>query len=254
MICNLSHSGISLEYNESQIEKAVLWERHCHAQYEIISVLEGDVNIMLEGQSYRIKDNQTILIPPVSYHTVTTNDAHTYKRITALFDISALPDVLQQDFRCLCQDIRILTTPLMQQIKEICVKANSDYYGPLLNSLLMQFFYEALSAAPSAVATDRDVFLHDAISYIDQHIHERISLDDLAAYTSRSKSSFCHLFKEKMKVSPKQYILEKKLALAENFIAEGTPATIAAARVGYDNYSSFYRIYRKYAQNPFGPE
>ena len=38
-----------------------------------------------------------------------------------------------------------------------------------------------------------------------------------------------------MKVSPKQYILEKKLALAEKYIAEGVPATIAAASVGYDN-------------------
>ena len=44
--------------------------------------------------------------------------------------------------------------------------------------------------------------------------------------------------------------LEKKLALAEKYITEGVPATIAAASVGYDNYSNFYRVYRKYAQNP----
>ena len=70
-------------------------------------------------------------------------------------------------------------------------------------------------------------------------------LDDLAAYTSRSKSSFCHLFEARMNITPKQYILQKKLALASKLIDEGVPRTAAAMRVGYDNYSNFYRLYHK---------
>ena len=252
MLCNLGDSGFSLDYNESQSESTVIWQRHCHAQYELISVLEGDVSITLEGSSYRLKDNQTILIPPFSYHTVATNEARRYRRVTALFDISAVPEVLRQNFQRFCSDTVILSAPVMQRVQELCAKENTDYYGPLLDSLLVQFFYDVLSTTPKTIAAEKDDFLQKAISYIDLHIHEKILLSDLAAYTSRSKSSFCHLFKEKMKVSPKQYILEKKLALAEKRIAEGVPATIAAAGVGYDNYSNFYRVYRKYAQGPSG--
>ncbi|MBR2432538.1 MAG: helix-turn-helix domain-containing protein, partial [Clostridia bacterium] len=72
-----------------------------------------------------------------------------------------------------------------------------------------------------------------------------ILLDDIAKYTSRSKSSFCHLFESKMNISPKQYILQKKLALASKLIDEGVPHTVAAMQVGYENYSNFYRLYRK---------
>ena len=48
-----------------------------------------------------------------------------------------------------------------------------------------------------------------------------------------------------MNISPKQYILQKKLALANKLIRDGTPATVAAMQVGYDNYSNFYRMYQK---------
>ena len=54
------------------------------------------------------------------------------------------------------------------------------------------------------------------------------------------------LFEEKMKITPKQYILQKKLALADKLIGEGIPPTVAAGRVGYENYSNFYRMYSKY--------
>ncbi len=52
-----------------------------------------------------------------------------------------------------------------------------------------------------------------------------------------------------MKISPKQYILQKKPAYAAQLIRQGMPSTPAAMRVGYENYSNFYRMYRKHLQN-----
>jgi methylphosphotriester-DNA--protein-cysteine methyltransferase len=68
----------------------------------------------------------------------------------------------------------------------------------------------------------------------------------LVPFLSVAASSVCHLFCEQMKISPKQYILQKKLALAGKLIHDGVPPTIAAIRIGYDNYSDFYRMYVKH--------
>ena len=84
------------------------------------------------------------------------------------------------------------------------------------------------------------------VQFVDEHLGERITLDELAIHTARSKSSVCHLFEEKMGISPKQYILQKKMAMANKLIREGVPPTQAAIQVGYDNYSTFYRAYRKF--------
>ena len=119
------------------------------------------------------------------------------------------------------------------------------FYAPLINSLMVQIFYDAVRASKSHVISEKDEFLQAVILYIDQHLHEKISLEELARHTSKSKSSFCHLFEEKMKISPKQYILQKKLALASKLISEDVPPTLAAMQVGYEHYSNFYRIYCK---------
>ena len=85
-------------YNETNVDKRVLAESHCHAHYEMISVLEGDVSIMLKGISYRLTKNQIIIIPPLIYHTITSNKTGMYKRLTSLFDIKSVPEIIRDKF------------------------------------------------------------------------------------------------------------------------------------------------------------
>lgn len=238
-------AGFRLEYMDNRIDHPVLLETHCHSQYEMIAVAEGDINIILEGKSYRLMSQQAMIIPPLSYHRVTANEQGTYRRFTVLFDISAVPPVLQPEFSQQAPEMVIISIPYLEKLKEICQVANPEFYEPLAQSLMVQIFYDVMKESKTADHTETDTFLQEALGYIDRHLHEKILLEDLARHTARSKSSFCHLFEQKMGISPKQYILQKKLALADKLISEGVPAITAAAQVGYENYSNFYRLYRK---------
>ena len=234
-----------MEYVESEIDCPRLWENHCHGQFEMIAVVAGDINIVLEGKSYRLTKNQAIIIPPLCYHSVTANERGSYRRITVLFDVSAIPEVLQSEFARGRQQMVIAFSPHIEQLREVCLKAEPSFYAPLIQSLMVQIFYEIIAGSKISPNTEVDVFLQKALQYIDQNLHRKILLDDLAKHTARSKSSFCHLFEQKMHISPKQYILQKKFALANKMISEGTSPITAAAQVGYENYSNFYRLYRK---------
>ena len=245
MIYSLKTNDCEFEYIESKIDHPILWESHCHAQYEMIAVADGDITVMLEGQKYRLQKNQIIIIPPLFYHSVTAKGEGIYRRITALFGPDAIPSVLQGEFTNQERNTAIDSSRI-EKIKEICQKADASFYEPLLQSLMVEIFYDALQIPQAPTKIETDEFLQKTFSYIDQHLHEKILLDDLAKYTSRSKSSFCHLFEAKMNISPKQYILQKKLALASKLIDEGVPHTVAAMQVGYGNYSNFYRIYMKH--------
>jgi AraC-like DNA-binding protein len=239
-----------IEYTESEIHSSILWERHCHARYEMIAVLDGDITVMLEGQKHRLQKNQVIIIPPLFYHSITANEEGSYHRITALFGIDAIPEVLRNDLSRQGRDTTI-PTAVIEKIRDVCQKEDVSFYAPLLQSLAVEIFYEALLSSSPLAESEEDDFLQKALQYIDKHLGEKILLDDLAKITRRSKSSFCHLFERKMKISPKQYILQKKLALASKLIQEGTPRTVAAMQIGYDNYSNFYRSYlRQYGITP----
>ena len=237
--------NFQIEYTEGEINNSILWESHCHTRYEMIAVIDGDITVMLEGKKYRLQKNQIIIVPPLFYHSITANKEGHYNRITALFGIDAIPEALQNEFA----DREKNTTVdryRIEKLKEICQREDAEFYAPLLQSLMVEIFYDTLHSSTHSIETEADDFLQKSLKYIDEHLNEKILLDDLARHTSRSKSSFCHLFEREMKISPKQYILQKKLALASKLIDDGVPRTVAAMHVGYENYSNFYRICLKH--------
>ena len=179
-----------IEYTESEIQNSILWESHCHARYELIAVIDGDITVMLEGQKYRLQKNQIIIIPPLLYHSVTANEEGSYRRITALFGNDTIPTEL---FDLITKQERSAVTSTLQleKIKKLCKKSDQALYAPLMHSLMIELFYDTLQASAEHIAVETDEFLQKTLAYIDEHLHEKILLDDLARATSHSKSSFC---------------------------------------------------------------
>ena len=72
------------------------------------------------------------------------------------------------------------------------------------------------------------------IEYVYNHIHDRITIEDLAAYTDLSPSYLSRLFKKELGISVSDYIREKKIDKAQNLLkySDFTPVEIA-------NYPSF---------------
>ena len=236
--------SFTIEYNETNVEPSVVWEHHCHAQFEMIGVLEGDVTISIEGIPQHLVQNQALIIPPLCYHTVTANQQGLYRRIMVWFETESIPTELRSLFSA-ASSVATFSTPHLERLQQICTEHPSSLYAPLVNAIMIQSFYDDIAARQSDVPLEADDFLKISISYIDTHLREKISIDDLAEMTSRSRSSFCHLFEKKMKIAPKQYILQKKMALANQLIDDGRLPTEVAATLGYENYSSFYRMYVK---------
>ena len=237
------------QYYETNIESRVLWESHCHAQFEMLCVLEGDISILLEGRRYRLTERQTVVIPPLCYHTISANKRGSYRRITILFDPDAIPHELRPHFLKKDERLTIFPSPRAEELGEICREENQELYAPLTQSIVIQLLYDDLRAERGN-ATEIDESLQIILRYIDGHLGKKLTLSDLAACAACSESTVSHLFAEKMKISPKQYILQKKMALAEQLIRTGSPATLAAMQVGYDNYSNFFRMYRKHVGTP----
>ena len=233
-------------YVESRIDNSVLWERHCHGLFELIGVLEGEIVITVEGRSHHLEQGQSILIPPLCYHTVETVSRCMYRRVTAMFDYSAIPEVLRDRFPTNYTILPVFTGTSLRELQEICQAENPTFYEPLAESLMIRAFYDSTRGEPIPVEDNTDPYLEKLLMYIDDHLEEKILLSDLAACAAQSKSSVSHIFQQKMNISPKQYILQKKLALADKMIRSGMSYVSAAKRVGYDNYSNFYRMYRKH--------
>lgn len=241
-----SAGGFQIEYKESLVAESLLWESHCHARFEVIAVIEGDITVAFEGRACRISAGECAILSPLAYHTVDANHRGSYRRITALFDAATIPAPLRARLSAAGKEIYLVPFPEAEELRAAYLSSEREFFAPLAESILVRMLYDAVRIGGAAETAQIDPPLAKILSYIDAHLCEPLSLDVVACAAMLSKSSLCHLFVDRMKISPKQYILKKKLALARARIAEGMPPTEAALSVGYEEYSSFYRAYKKH--------
>jgi AraC-like DNA-binding protein len=88
------------------------------------------------------------------------------------------------------------------------------------------------------------------MKYINSNITRELNLDKLSRYFFVSKFYLCRAFKQKNGITVHNYIIEKRVMYAKELIEAGETASSAAYRVGFGDYSSFYRAYVKIVGEP----
>ncbi|MBE6647310.1 MAG: helix-turn-helix transcriptional regulator [Ruminococcaceae bacterium] len=249
----LQTDRFEFRYSEDQTDGSLLWESHCHGEYEMIFILESGIDLVYEGRSLRCEKGEILAIPPLTYHSVTADRNTEYKRISVIFSQGSYPAAIEDALTTNANTCPVFsshdTQRIVSELKKAVMSKDINDYIPLIDSLMTQTVYTCADGEDHAKLQgekiEKNPILERAILYIDEHIKEKILLDELASSLFISKSTLCHLFTEQMQISPKQYILQKKMAYASMLIDSGIPLTDAARAVGYDNYSNFYRIYKK---------
>ena len=84
------------------------------------------------------------------------------------------------------------------------------------------------------------------LEYINDHLNEPISVDDLAGALKLNKSYLCVLFKKEMGITIGNYIEEKKNELAMDYLANtDIPYIDISNALGYRSYSYFIHAFKK---------
>ena len=83
--------------------------------------------------------------------------------------------------------------------------------------------------------------------WIEDHISEPVSLDDLAYHLDLSQSTISHTIKKQLRISFRELYILKKIQHFENLIVYDPSISIkdAAYQVGYDDPAYFSRLYKK---------
>ncbi len=91
----------------------------------------------------------------------------------------------------------------------------------------------------------RNGMITDVIEYINEHVKEKISLDELSEKFHFSKNYLCRVFKQATGYSVIEYVNRKRIDMARAMHREGYSLYDAAIEVGFGSYSSFYRTFIK---------
>ena len=86
-----------------------------------------------------------------------------------------------------------------------------------------------------------------AAHYFKDNYNKQISIEQYAAEHLMSVNWFIHSFKSVMKMSPMQYIISLRIAMAKGYLENSTKNIAEISNeVGYENALYFSRLFRKY--------
>ena len=100
--------------------------------------------------------------------------------------------------------------------------------------------------SPEDSGSDADPAAYRIIRYLNKHLEQPITLEDICHRFYISKSQLCRVFRAATGTTVRQYLTIKRLVKARQLIEAGERATHVSLQCGFNDYSSFYRAYSKH--------
>ena len=234
---------------------------HIHDSFEILCFVSGNAEYMVEGRIYDLRPGCIMIMRSAETHKLIVNTNDPYERYVINFH----PEMLIQlgftaDFfnpfteRNLGEKNLYLASEFPDIPPEKLfgkMLAECKYQNPkraalanlacLLSAINTAFEEKKQNYFPEKTNTSDEI-----IDYINENLFAELSLTSISETLHISPSQINRIFRKLTGTSVYNYIISKRLIVAQERIAKGENATTASQSCGFHDYSSFYRLYKKY--------
>jgi len=238
------HHTVTVTHNNT-------FHRHMHNGYELLYFVSGDAEYIIEGSVYKLQMGNRLFIPPRRFHYLSPLSNAVYERYVIHFPFECVPENLR-DFVISANEIYTIPKDSLAACffknwktaeKSFSREDMSAYLKSALPQILL--FIKYLPTEESIKPIRNDATLESILEYIDTHPEEPLTAESLSTKFYMSRSWIVHAFKKNLGISLMQYIQKKRVLYAESLICGGVTPTEAAKICKYENYSTFYRQYKK---------
>lgn len=236
---------------------------HYHDFHKILVFLRGHGGYAIEGRSYALEPGDMVLVPRGSIHRPEVEPGIAYGRFVLYISPAFLADAsspktdLASCFRKAQADYSYVLRPqraapllaILEKLREVTCR--EGFGQDLLCRAYMQEFLvwvnrdledHRLRYVTSASCDEKIVSI---LRYLNLHLAEPISIDDLSRQFFMSKYYMMRRFKAETGYTIHGYLTEKRLFLAREKIAQGMPLNLVSGACGFGDYSTFSRAYKK---------
>jgi|SRR5690625_582028 len=231
-----------------------------HSSYELYYLRKGERVYFINGEVYTAKSGDIMVINPHDLHRTTSSSIPEFERVLINFTGSFIFDgVISEDLPVLPfkHGSRLIRFPVKEQanteqlifemIKECETKQpdHTHYIKSLLTKLLIQIYRESFHEPPKF-----DSPMHERISkigtYLNQHYHENLTLDSVAAQFYISPAYLSRTFKKITGFHFGEYIQAIRLREARRQLTESNQKVLTIAEnVGYHSIAHFNKTFKK---------
>ncbi len=236
---------------------------HWHKEVELLKLSGGIGNYTINSVSYQVGDGDIVIISPQMLHYGKVDQRFPLSCRVVQFSLDTLKNPMMPEitkkFIQPFENEELMFTPIIkaEDYPEISAAidrlAEWNLYDSDENSFLIQSelckiygnliknkLYQSLARAGSMDSNS----IKDIISYIGDHLIQKITVDELAAVAGYSRYHFLRYFKQHTGTTCVHYINTMRLSLAANLLINtGLPVSIIGENVGIPNTSYFIKIF-----------
>lgn len=134
-----------------------------------------------------------------------------------------------------------------QILDTICRYAgDSHYLDPIIKSGYISLLV-CLHKNQKKVTAEASDIIQKAVEYINQHISEKICMDELCRDIHISKYYFCRKFKKTTGFTVMDYILKTRIVAAKSMLTEtDLPISEVSTGCGFSSFSYFCRVFKEH--------
>ena len=235
---------------------------HNHDGYELLLLLDGRLNFFTEGDGKELEAGDLICIRPYEFHRAELQSPNLYNRIVINIRETLLPSLCspQSDLSgCFYRNpsIKINFAHLGEQevhdfihmAKQLSLVLTQNEFG---SDLLARAWLQQILVLINRHTMNQEPIRHQSImpplisqlfSYIDDHLADDLTLDSLSRQFHHNGTYLSRRFCRITGISLQQYIIEKRIALAQKYLREGHAPCDVCYMTGFNNYSNFSRTF-----------
>lgn len=225
------------------------YPQHWHNYFEIEIVTEGTGSHILNGTPYPICKGDIYLLTPVDFHEI--NSANPIELINISFDEVWLTENVQtllytsdfvkiRHFQGADYSHLIKIAELLQYECE----SGTQYVNQLLEYLLGRFMIRDDTPNEQIASKAQLTGIKKAVSYIDLHFREKITLELLSAISGYSPTYFSELFRKFTGETYIDRVTTLRINYAKALLSKGLSVSEACSESGFGSLSNFLAVFK----------
>lgn len=225
-----------------------VFKEHFHPIYELLYFIKGKADFTLRQEVYHLQHHNLLFVKPGSFHNIIIKEVVPYERVVIRFSPDDISPELNASLNNLPSVFDIRGSLLENEILHL------DSYATLLTEPTRErVFLSQLTIILSLLAESETLGRKEdkintsvarIIEYIDEHLTEIHTVDDIAEGLNMSSSTINKVFMKHIQTPIMKYVRTQKCMLAKSLMTTGLSSYQAAEEAGFDYYSTFYRAYK----------
>lgn len=258
MTSDLVDTHRDVSYSNSQIQL------HSHAFFELIYCRNTcGAEYLIGSERYRLMRGDVIFVPPGVSHRplLPENISEPYKRYVLWMShefmeyYATLFSYPFSEKHAGPNMLRIAGTKWNDKIAQFFrmgveeAEAKEDGWEAAVVGNTISLLTEIKRATDDrgayALEAEKPELLDGIMEYVENNYSKNIIIGEMSKEFYVSASTISHLFKQKLGISFYRFVTQRRLIEAKKLIEGNAPLEEVAMKVGFEDYSGFYRAFKK---------